>query len=198
MRLPASAALLALLVVLVLPAGAVAGERPLEGQEPQTAVDRWHRLRHFYSMEDRAEEGGVRFGICPGIGFRAGNPGAVFGAADLYVSVSRRHSFSLFAGAGVEGKGQLRSAVYTLGWGGVRRIHVARRQTGFFGAFLRYRDFVGEAGRTRDDAISAGTELGAGHLGFTFELGASRRKNGDWKVLVYVGFKMIWAVPLGW
>ncbi len=198
-RLPAAIVFLALLVMLLLPSWAGAGTESTEERQPQTAVDRWHRLRHYYSMDpDQGDEGGVRFGICPGIGLRAGNPGTVFGVADIYISVSRHRSFSLFAGAGVEGTTWVRSAVFTLGWGGVRRIHVARHQTGFFGAFLRYRDFVGKSDTTRRDAVSVGTEVGAGHMDFTFELGASRRQNGDWNPLVYVGFKVIWAVPLGW
>lgn len=190
---------LAVLVMLLLPAWAGAGTGIGGGRHRQTAVDRWHRLRHNYSMDpNQPDGGGVHIGLCPGIGLRAGNPGTVFGVADIYISVSRHRSFSLFAGAGVEGSNRVRSAVFTLGWGGVRRIHVARRQTGFFGAFLRYRDFVGQTGTTRRDAVSVGTEVGAGHMGLTFELGASRRENGDWNALVYVGLKVIWAVALGW
>ncbi|HHQ48688.1 MAG TPA: hypothetical protein ENK19_07380 [Acidobacteria bacterium] len=195
---PGTSLCLALLVTL-LAVSVQAGELADGDQRAPTAVDQWHRLHHFYSMEPEQPEGRrLRFGICPGIGVRAGNPGGVFGVADLYVSMTRRHSFSLFAGVGVEGTGQLRSVVYTVGWGGVRRIQVARHQTGFFGAFLRYRDYVGEVSTSREDAFSAGTELGAGHLGFTFEMGASRRTDGDWKFLIYAGFKFVWAVPLGW
>jgi len=193
-----AAAWMALLSVAFMPPGAAAGTPPTE-QRPQTAVDRWHQLRHFYAVDPEQTEGeGLRFGLCPGVGVRAGSPGSVFAVADLYVSMARHRSFSLFAGAGLETTSHVRSAVFTLGWGGVRRIHVARHQTGFFGAFLRYRSFVGKVGETRDDAFSAGTEMGAGHLGFTFELGASRREHGDWKFLVYAGFKFIWALPLGW
>jgi len=176
-----------------------AGEPPSAGGPPESATDHWHRIHRYYFMEEEEPaEQRFRFGLCPGIGLRAGSPGTVFAVTDLYVSVTRRRAFSLFAGAGVEGTNRLRSAVFTLGWGGVRRIHVARRQTGFFGAFLRYRDFVGEVGTTRDDAVSVGTELGAGHMGLTFEVGASRRVEGNWKLLVYVGYKLIWASPLGW
>lgn len=199
MRSPAALATALLLAMLILPVSVSAGEGAPAGEPQQTAVDRWHSLRHYYSMDENPpDEHGVRFGLLPGVGVRAGSPGTLFGVADLYISMTRPRSFSLFAGAGIEAKSSVRSAVFTLGWGGVRRIHVARHQTGFFGAFLRYRNYVGETGATRRDAISAGTEVAAGHMGFTFELGASRRDTGDWKFLIYAGYKFVWAVPLGW
>ncbi len=190
-----------LLLALVLPTlGAVAQASAANDQpsvDERSPSDAWHRAHHGYFFDEESPPAGpFQFGLCPSLGIQAGTPGSVMATGELYLSLSRPRSFSFFAGVGAEGTNSIRAITWTLGWGGVREIHGARYQTGFFGAFLRYRNYRGEASETRRDALSAGTEIGGGNMALVIEIGGSRRTDGQWHPLAYLGFKLIHAFHL--
>jgi hypothetical protein len=63
----------------------------------------------------------------------------------------------------VEGGSSADATIYTLGWGGVRRLPMAKPQWGFYGKFLRYRRFEDETHGVHH-GLSVGTESGAARL----------------------------------
>jgi len=192
-------------VILLLTGPGPLEARPPDHREVETGtrdddggrVDRWHRERGYYGIEEASQEKEtLKFALYPGIGVQVGAPGTLLGLGEIYVSLSDGRSFSLFGGVGVEGRDSLSTTVVTLGWGGVRRVQVAGRQRGFFGAFLRGR-WANEAGEgSLRRSFSVGSEVGGGHLSLALEFGGAQDHRQNWRFLVRAAVKVVWSIPL--
>ncbi len=203
---PAARGILVVCVALVVVLG---GAYPAGAGEPGTAgvssrdeekrglVDRWHVERDHYGIEETSTEGEtLRFALYPGIGVQVGTPELLVGLGEVYVSVSDARSFSVFGGVGIEGNENVTATVFTVGWGGVRRIQVAGRQSGFFGAFLRLRRYGERGGAAHRRAFSLGSEVGGGHLSLALEFGGVEGGDENWGLLVRLAVKAVWSIPL--
>jgi hypothetical protein len=185
--------LVAVLVAwLAIPAGlVVAGEEgaPLD-------LDAWHRALGEAGGGELDQEADRRFvlGINPNVSAVVGFPNLAGYQANLYLSLSDSSRFSIFVGYGVEGGSSADSTIYTLGWGGVRRLPMAKPQWGFYGKFLRYRRVEDETHGVHD-GLSVGTESGAGALGLRFEIGAARSERNHWMVVAQIAFTL--ELPIG-
>jgi hypothetical protein len=170
----------------------VAGENA-----PTLDLDAWHRaLGEASGAEPLEGEEGRRFvlGIDPNCSAVVGLPNLVAYQANLYLSLSDSSRFSFFLGYGVEGGSSADAAIYTLGWGGVRQLPMARPQWGFYGKFLRYRRFEDETHGVHH-GLSVGTESGAGALGLRFEIGAARSERNHWLAVAQIAFTL--ELPFG-
>ena len=164
---------------------------------PTLDLDAWHRaLGEASGAEPLEGEGGRRFvlGIDPNCSAVIGFPNLVAYQANLYLSLSDSSSFSVFVGYGVEGGSSADATIYTLGWGGVRRLPMAKPQWGFYGKFLRYRRFEDETHGVHQ-GLSVGTESGAGALGLRFEIGAARSERDHWLAVAQIAFTL--ELPFG-
>jgi hypothetical protein len=101
---------------------------------------------------------------------------------------------AVFVGYGVEGGSSADATIYTLGWGGVRKLPMAKPQWGFYGKFLRYRRFEDETHGVHH-GLSVGTESGAGALGLRFEIGAARSDQNHWLAVAQIAFTL--ELPFG-
>jgi hypothetical protein len=133
-------------------------------------------------------------GFDPNCSAVIGLPNLLAYQANLYVSLSDSSRFSVFVGYGVEGGSSADATIYTLGWGGVRRLPMARPQWGFYGKFLRYRRFEDETHGIHH-GLSVGTESGAGALGLRFEIGAARSERDHWLPVAQIAFTL--ELPFG-
>ena len=70
------------------------------------------------------------FGIYPSVGGAFGPPNWISAQGHAYLSFTDGKSFSIYAGYGVEWGPKADSSIITVGWGGVRPIPVASKQTG--------------------------------------------------------------------
>jgi hypothetical protein len=160
-------------------------------------LDAWHReLGDAGGAEPPEGEGSRRFvlGINPNCSAVVGFPNLVAYQANLYLSLSDSSSFSVFVGYGVEGGSSADATIYTLGWGGVRRLPMAKPQWGFYGKFLRYRRVEDETHGVHH-GLSVGTESGAGALGLRFEIGAARSERNHWLAVAQIAFTL--ELPFG-
>lgn len=174
---------------------ATAGSTAADEIGPPRDVDAWHAALAeavggpIVEPEDR----GWSLGLYPGAAVVLGPPEWIAYQLQGFVSLSDGRSFSLFTGYGYERGPDYQSHQVTLGWGGVRRLHAARPQRGFYGKFLRYR-------RTEDfehglhQGLSVGTESCAGIFALAFELGAARSESNHWSLTAQIGIKI--AVPI--
>jgi hypothetical protein len=182
----------AFVVAVACPAGlAIAGD----GAAPLD-LDAWHRA---LGGADAAELDGdsVRhfvLGFDPNCSAVIGFPNLLAYQANLYVSLSDSERFSVFVGYGVEGGASADARIYTLGWGGVRKLPMARPQWGFYGKFLRYRRFEDDDHGVHH-GLSVGTESGAGALGMRFEIGAARSDDNHWLAVAQIAFTL--ELPFG-
>lgn len=177
---------------LAIPAGlTLAGDAG-----PQLDLDAWHRALGEAGGGGSDREQGRRFvlGINPNLSAVAGFPNLMAYQANLYLSLSDSSRFSVFVGYGVEGGSSADSTIYTLGWGGVRQLPMARPQWGFYGKFLRYRRFEDETHGVHE-GLSVGTESGAGALGLRFEIGAARSEQNHWLAVAQIAFTL--ELPFG-
>jgi hypothetical protein len=182
----------ALVVALACPAGlAIAGE----GAAPLD-LDAWHRELGGADAAELDGDSGRHFvlGFDPNCSAVIGFPNLLAYQANLYVSLSDSSRFSVFVGYGVEGGGSADATIYTLGWGGVRRLPMAKTQWGFYGKFLRYRRFEDDR-HGAHDGLSVGTESGAGALGLRFEIGAARSDDNHWLAVAQIAFTL--ELPFG-
>jgi len=176
----ASRVLIAALLA-VAPASAVASDQEID-------LDRWHAERRLDT--DRVTDSPrLTLGLYPGVAGVIGLPNGVAGTGELYVSLTARDRFSIFAGYGHEWGPASESESYTLGWGGVRALPVATSQRGFHGTFLRYRRWTHDRHGVHH-GISVGTESGAGFLGLGLELGAARSDRNHWLIVARVSLKV--------
>ncbi len=182
----------AVVVALACPAGlAIAGE----GAAPLD-LDAWHRELGGADAAEPDGDSGRHFvlGFDPNCSAVIGFPNLLAYQANLYVSLSDSARFSVFVGYGVEGGASADATIYTLGWGGVRKLPMAKPQWGFYGKFLRYRRFEDDS-HGAHDGLSVGTESGAGALGVRFEIGAARSDQNHWLAVAQIAFTL--ELPFG-
>jgi len=166
-------------------------------QSPLLDLDAWHRaLGEAGGAEPPEGEGGRRFvlGINPNCSAVVGLPNLVAYQANLYLSLSDSSRFSVFVGYGVEGGSSADATIYTVGWGGVRRLPMAKPQWGFYGKFLRYRRIEDETHGVHH-GLSVGTDSGAGALGLRFEIGAARSERDHWLAVAQIAVTL--ELPFG-
>lgn len=158
-------------------------------------LDSWHE-ELMESLGEEPEETGDRrpaFGIYPTLGGAIGPPNWVAAQGCVYLSFTDGRRFSIYGGYGVEKGPGADSSIITVGWGGVRPIPVASKQTGFHGKFMRYR-------RWQDDdhgvhhGLSVGTESGVGFGTLSFELGAARSDRNHWLITAQIALRL--AAPI--
>lgn len=178
-----------LVLMLVAGCGLATAQVPVD-------LDHWQAE----NAEPDLDEPHARFslGLYPGISGVIGAPNLLSYQYSGYLSLSDGRSFSLFVGYGEERGTPADCEMYTLGWGGVRRLPSAAPQRGFHGKFVRYRRW-----EHRDHGVhhgvSAGTEMGVGLLSLTFEVGAARSDRNHWMATAQIAVKLalpMW-IPLG-
>ena len=134
-------------------------------------------------------------GLYPGLTGVLGFPNLISYQASVYLSFSDLDRYSLYVGYGKEWGSPADGEIYTLGWGGVRRLDSGAPQRGFHGKFLRYRRWD-----HRDHGLhhgfSFGTETGIGFLSLTWELGAARSDRNHWIATAQVGLKIVLPVHI--
>jgi hypothetical protein len=158
-------------------------------------VDQWHREFNEAIGQDPDPEirTGPSLGLYPTLGGILGPPNWYSWSGAVYVSASDGKSFSLYAGYGFERGPRADAEIYTLGWGGVRSLPVASKQTGFHGKYLRYRRWDDEDHGIHH-GLSIGTEHGVGFAGLSFEVGAARSTSNHWMFVAQVSLKL--ALPV--
>lgn len=178
-------------VVLLLLAvcGAATAQDPID-------LDAWHAANADPAPDEPRE--GFSLGLYPGVSGVLGAPNLLSYQYGAYLSLSDGRSFSLFLGYGEERGTPADCEMYTIGWGGVRRLPSAAPQRGFHGKFLRYRRWD-HRDHGVHHGVSAGTEMGVGMLSLTFELGAARSERNHWMATAQVALKVALPVliPLG-
>jgi hypothetical protein len=182
----------ALVAALACPSGlGIAGEGAAA-----LDLDAWHRELGGAGGAELDGDSGRHFvlGFDPNCSAVIGFPNLLAYQANLYVSLSDSSRFSVFVGYGVEGGSSADATIYTLGWGGVRRLEMAKPQWGFYGKFLRYRRFEDDRHGVHD-GLSVGTESGAGALGLRFEVGAARSDDDHWLAVAQIAFTL--ELPFG-
>ena len=180
------------LVVLVLVVGAAAAHA---GDELD--LDLWHQQLAGEIGEDpqKPEPRVPAIGFYPAIGGALGPPNWISGQGSAYLSFTDGRSFSLFVGYGVEKGPQADAQVVTLGWGGVQPLHVASKQLGFHGKFIRYRRWEHDDHGVHH-GLSLGTESGVGFLALGFEVGAARSSQNHWIITAEVALKLTLPVRI--
>lgn len=179
--------LVPIVVLAVLPASAWAGD-PID-------LDQWHH-ELIETLGEEPEEYGDRrpaLGIYPTLGGSLGFPNWASAQGHAYLSFTDGERFSIYAGYGVEWGPTADASVITVGWGGVRPIPVATKQTGFHGKFLRYRRWDDEDHGVHH-GLSVGAESGISFGAINFELGAARSERNHWMVVAQIALKF--AAPI--
>jgi len=174
-------------LLAVLPVTGVAGDA--------IDLDSWHQELADALGEEPEEEGDRRpaLGIYPTLGGALGPPNWVAAQGHAYLSFTDGKSFSIYGGYGLERGPRGDASIITLGWGGVRSIPVASKQTGFHGKFLRYRRWDDEDHGIHH-GLSFGTESGVGFGALAFEVGAARSQRNHWMITAQVALKL--AAPI--
>jgi hypothetical protein len=171
---------------------------PLHAQTSDTIdVDLWH-ADLLETLGEEPEEYGDRrpaIGIYPSLGGSFGLPGWVSAQGHVYLSFTDGKSFSLYGGYGEEWGFGLDSRIVTVGWGGVRPIDVASKQTGFHGKYLRYRSWD-DQDHGNHRGFSFGTETGIGLGALAFEIGAARSQRNHWLIVAQIQVKLAYPVRI--
>jgi hypothetical protein len=160
-------------------------------------LDLWHQQLADEIGED-PQDGEPRIpaiGFYPAIGAALGPPNWVSAQGSAYLSYTDGKNFSLFVGYGIENGPRAEARVVTLGWGGVQPLHVASKQLGFHGKFLRYRRWVHDDHGVHH-GLSLGTESGVGYLSLGFEVGAARSSQNHWIITAEVALKLTLPVRI--
>ena len=175
------------LVVAVLPLTAQAGDL--------IDLDLWHAdlIDALGEEPENKTDQRPAFGIYPTLGGSIGPPNWVSAQGHAFLSFTDGKSFSIYAGYGVEWGPEADASIITVGWGGVRSIPVASKQTGFHGKFLRYRRWDDEDHGIHH-GLSFGTESGVGFGALAFEIGAARSDRNHWMVVAQIALKF--AAPI--
>jgi hypothetical protein len=172
-----------LLVLAVLPVAAQAGDT--------IDLDLWHEELIDALGEEPEQQADRRpaLGIYPTFGGSIGPPNWYSAQGHAFVSFTDGKHFSIYAGYGVEWGPKTDASMITVGWGSVRRIPAASKQTGFNGKFLRYRRWD-----DRDHGVyhglSFGTESGVGFGALAFEIGAARSESNHWMIVAQIALKL--------
>jgi hypothetical protein len=158
-------------------------------------LDLWHEELIDALGEEPEEKTDRRpaLGIYPTLGGSIGPPNWISAQGHAYLSFTDGKRFSIYAGYGVEWGPLADARIITLGWGGVRTIPVASKQTGFHGKFLRYRRWDDEDHGIHH-GLSFGTESGVGFGALAFEVGAARSERNHWMIVAQIALKF--AVPI--
>jgi hypothetical protein len=175
------------LVLVVFPLSAQAGDT--------IDLDLWH-VELIDSLGEEPEQAADRppaLGIYPTLGASIGPPNWVSAQGHAYLSFTDGKSFSIYAGYGIEWGPNADASIITVGWGGVRAIPVASKQTGFHGKFLRYRRWDDE-NHGIHHGLSFGTESGVGFGALAFEIGVARSERNHWMVVAQIALKF--AAPI--
>jgi hypothetical protein len=175
------------LVLTVLPLAAQAGDT--------IDLDLWHEKLNDALGESPEEATDRRpaLGIYPTLGSSIGPPNWISAQGHAYLSFTDGKSFSIYAGCGVAWGPMADASIITVGWGGVRSIPVASKQTGFHGKFLRYRRWDDEDHGIHH-GLSFGTESGVGFGALAFEIGAARSESNHWLIVAQIALKF--AAPI--
>jgi hypothetical protein len=175
------------LVLAVLPVTGVADDA--------IDLDAWHQELADVLGDEPEEEGDRRpaLGIYPTLGGALGPPNWAAAQGHAYLSFTDGKTFSIYGGYGVEWGPRADASIITIGWGGVRSIPVASKQTGFHGKFLRYRRWDDEDHGIHH-GLSFGTESGVGFGALAFEVGAARSQQNHWLITIHVALKF--AAPI--
>jgi len=166
-----------------------------EGQ-PVIDLDAWHlELGGADGVEpDREADRSFVLGVNPNCSAVLGFPNLLAYQGNLYLSLSDSSRFSVFVGYGVEGGSSADATIYTLGWGGVRKLPMVTPQWGFYGKFLRYRRWEDDDHGVHD-GLSFGTESGAGAVAVRFEIGAARSHSDHWLAVAQIALTL--ELPVG-
>ncbi len=157
-------------------------------------IDLWHaELSEEMGPEPAQEEQRVSLGLYPEIGAAVGPPNLYAAQGNVFLSFSDGKTFSIFGGYGQEWGPQADAQIITVGWGGVRPIPVASKQSGFHGKFLRYRRWD-DVDHGIHHGLSVGTIHGVGICSLSFEMGAARSEQNHWLITLEVSLKF--AVPV--
>lgn len=173
-----------LVLLLIGGGGAATAQVPVD-------LDAWHARNSDPNPDET--RAGFSLGLYPGVSGVLGAPDLLSYQYGAYLSLSDGRSFSLFLGYGEERGSPADCEIYTLGWGGVRRLPSAAPQRGFHGKFVRYRRWD-HRDHGVHHGVSAGTEMGVGLLSLTFELGAARSDRNHWMATAQVAVKV--ALPV--
>jgi hypothetical protein len=177
------------LVVLLIGASAAAA-----WAQDGIDIDLWHaELAEAMGPEPEHEQVPPSLGLYPELGVALGPPNWYSAQGNVFISCSNGRSFSIFGGYGVERGPNADAQIFTLGWGGVRRIPVASRQHGFHGKFLRYRRWD-EEDHGEHHGVSIGTMHGVGIGALSFEVGAARSSRNHWLINAQISLKF--ALPV--
>jgi hypothetical protein len=177
--------LIAAVMLVLLSCGAVAAE------ESPFDLDEWYSM--IGQSVDEQLEPSFTLGLYPGVAGVLGSPNLFSYLPTFYLSIADGRSFSLFLGYGRERGSPADAEVYTVGWGGVRRLPSAAPQRGFYGKFLRYRRWD-HRDHGLHHGLSFGTETGVGYLSFAWELGVARSTRNHWIATAQVSLKL--AIPV--
>jgi hypothetical protein len=179
----------AAILALLMSGGVFASDLPVD-------LDEWHSMMQL--SDDGEAEGVFALGLYPGIAGVLGAPNLVSYQPTVYLSLGDGRSFSLFFGYGEERGSPADAEVFTVGWGGVRRLASAAPQRGFYGKFLRCRRWD-HRHHGIHHGLSVGSETGIGYLSFAWELGLARSDRNHWMVTAQVSLKVALPVfiPLG-
>jgi len=174
-------------IALLLPMAVQAGD--------SIDLDLWHQelADALGEAPEEQDDGRPAFGIYPTFGAALGPPNWASAQGHAYLSLTDGKHFSIYGGYGIEWGPKADARIVTLGWGGVRAIPVATKQTGFHGKFLRYRRWDGEDHGIHH-GLSFGTESGVGFGALAFEVGAARSDRNHWLFTLQVALKL--AVPI--
>jgi hypothetical protein len=158
-------------------------------------LDTWHEELAETLGEEPEDPSDQRpaFGIYPTLGGAIGPPNWVSGQGGVYLSFTDGRNFSIYGGYGVEIGPRADSSIITVGWGGVRPIPVASKQTGFHGKYLRYRRWE-EDDHGIHRGLSVGTESGVSFGSLSFEIGAARSDRNHWLITAQIALKL--AAPI--
>jgi hypothetical protein len=175
------------LVVAVAPLPAQAGDL--------FDLDLWHEdlIDALGETPEETTDQRPAFGIYPTLGGSIGPPTWISAQGHAYLSFTDGKSFSIYAGYGVEWGPSADASIITVGWGGVRSIPVASKQTGFHGKFLRYRRWD-DQDHGIHHGLSFGTESGVGFGALAFEVGAARSDRNHWLIVAQIQLKL--AAPI--
>ncbi len=187
MRVGSRAFAAGLLVLALLPLTAQAGDT--------IDLDRWHEKLIGALGEEPEQQADRRpaLGIYPTIGGSIGPPNWFSAQGHAFLSFTDGKHFSIYAGYGVEWGPKADASIFTVGWGSVRRIPAASKQTGFNGKFLRYRRWDDQDHGVHH-GLSFGTESGVGFGALAFEIGAARSERNHWMVVAQIALKL--AAPI--
>ncbi len=164
------------------------------GQE-RIDITRWHE-EHPVALVEEHPDKRLRLGLYPRLGAVVGIPNGIAGTFQISLSLQRPERYSFYVGAGYEYGPAVEGSNLTLGWGGVREAPAAVRQSGFSGAFLRYRNWDSDD-HGRHHGLSVGVESGLGALGLMMEVGLARSDRNHWipvaRLSISVGHAWLWV-----